>query len=114
VNSAESAYTIFNNALELPDPAERTAYLDDACARDAALRERVEKLLKADSEAGGFFSQPLNPAESIQSASAMAAHPMEKPGEQIERYNCSSKSAKADAVWFTWPSSRSRCGVEWR
>src|SRR5262249_37319446 len=34
-------------ALELTDPAARVAYLDHVCGSDAALRERVETLLRA-------------------------------------------------------------------
>ena len=48
----ESALTIFNNTLEMPDPAARVLYLNEACEADAALRRRVEKLLQAQDEAG--------------------------------------------------------------
>ena len=49
---------IFNRALELTDSAKRAAYLDDACAGDAKLREEVDALLKWDCEAGGFMNAP--------------------------------------------------------
>ena len=39
--------TIFDVARQMPDAPARAAYLDAACAGDASLRERVEKLLKA-------------------------------------------------------------------
>ncbi|MBS0202798.1 MAG: SUMF1/EgtB/PvdO family nonheme iron enzyme [Planctomycetes bacterium] len=39
--------TIFLNVLELPSPESRAVYLDEVCAGDAGLRERVEALLKA-------------------------------------------------------------------
>jgi serine/threonine protein kinase/WD40 repeat protein len=81
-----SAYTIFNNALELPDPAARARYVNEACAGDAALFERVEKLLLAHDEAGGFFSQPLNPTAPVQSTAATASLRMEKAGDIIGRY----------------------------
>src|SRR6266568_1209465 len=42
---------VFNAALELP-AAERGAYLDQICADDAALRQRVEELLQAGEQAG--------------------------------------------------------------
>ena len=54
----KSLQNLFNEALERPDAAERARFLDEACGADAALRERVEKLLRAHDEAGGFFSQP--------------------------------------------------------
>ena len=40
--------SIFIEALEREDPAERAAFLDQACAGDAALRERIERLLALD------------------------------------------------------------------
>ena len=47
--------TLFAEALERTDPAERAAYLDGACAGDAALRCRVEALLAAHDGAGRFL-----------------------------------------------------------
>jgi serine/threonine protein kinase/tetratricopeptide (TPR) repeat protein len=43
---------LFLAAVEKPTPVERTAFLDEACAGDAALRRRVEALLKAHDEPG--------------------------------------------------------------
>jgi len=43
----KSLQNLFNAALERPDAAERARFLDEACGADAALRERVEKLLRA-------------------------------------------------------------------
>ncbi len=39
-------------------PAERAAYLDEACAGDAALRAEVESLIGAYNRAGEFIEQP--------------------------------------------------------
>ncbi|MET0555854.1 MAG: protein kinase [Vicinamibacteria bacterium] len=39
-------------------PAERAAFLDEACAGDAGLRHEVESLLASHQEAGGFLSGP--------------------------------------------------------
>ena len=47
--------TIFAEALERTDPAERAAYLDRACGGDADLRRRVEALLAAHAGAGRFL-----------------------------------------------------------
>jgi serine/threonine protein kinase len=49
---------IFNGALDRTDPAERAAYLDQACGGDPALRARVEALLQSHDGAGGFLAQP--------------------------------------------------------
>ena len=37
---------IFFEAVEMPTPEGRAAYLQDACGRDVALRRKVEELLK--------------------------------------------------------------------
>jgi hypothetical protein len=50
--------TVFAAALALATPAERTAYLDEACAGDPELRRRVEALLDANDHAGGFLNAP--------------------------------------------------------
>jgi len=47
---------IFAAALER-DPSERTTYVDQACAADAALRNEVISLLEAHETAGGFIEQ---------------------------------------------------------
>ena len=40
-------------------PAERGAYLAEACGGDEVLRVEVEKLLQADADAGDFLARPL-------------------------------------------------------
>lgn len=49
--------TIFSAALDRA-PAEWPAYLDEACAGDGALRQRVEELLRSHAEAGRFLAGP--------------------------------------------------------
>src|SRR3954449_10460334 len=81
---------IFGAARRLP-AAERAAYLEDACAGDPALRERVEQLLQAGEEAGAFLSEPApgaerpaNPAGPDGSAPArrISTFPSEKAGDR--------------------------------
>jgi serine/threonine protein kinase len=50
--------TIFLAALDIADPAQRQAYLDQACAGDAALHHQVETLLAAHARAGSFLGVP--------------------------------------------------------
>src|SRR5262249_46978016 len=59
--------SIFLDALDQADPTQRSAYLDQACAGDAALRQRVEALLKTHAEAGGFLDKlaPQRVAEQL-------------------------------------------------
>jgi eukaryotic-like serine/threonine-protein kinase len=47
--------SIFGKALEIGSPAERDAYLDQACGGDPELRTEVASLLHARVAAGGFF-----------------------------------------------------------
>jgi WD40 repeat protein/tetratricopeptide (TPR) repeat protein len=50
---------IFTNALKLAAPAERAAYLDQACAGNPQLRADVEALLQAHARDSGFLEQPV-------------------------------------------------------
>jgi hypothetical protein len=58
MSPAMSEETIFAAALELPDPAERAAYLDTACGDDVALRRRVEDLLRAHEAVDSLLDAP--------------------------------------------------------
>jgi formylglycine-generating enzyme required for sulfatase activity/serine/threonine protein kinase len=49
---------IFLAALEIADPTDRAAYLDAACAGNAALRQQVLKLLAAHESSGEFMDIP--------------------------------------------------------
>jgi serine/threonine protein kinase len=53
-----SESSIFIAALARNDAAERAAYLDQACADNVALRQRIERLLKAHEPADGFLEPP--------------------------------------------------------
>jgi eukaryotic-like serine/threonine-protein kinase len=82
---------VFSAARRLPSEA-CAAYLDEACAGDAALRLRVEELLRASAEAGGFLQDPARgaerPADAVTSLDTLqnaAAHG-EKVGDRIGRY----------------------------
>src|SRR5262249_58313898 len=49
---------VFFAALEKATPAERSAYLDEACAGDADLRQEVEVLLRAHDRPDPLLDQP--------------------------------------------------------
>src|SRR5262245_33791844 len=49
------AKAIFLEALECEDAKALSRFLDQACGADAALRRRVEELLQANRDAGGFL-----------------------------------------------------------
>src|SRR5271155_3043001 len=54
--ATKNARDIFLEALDR-EPAARAAYLDEACGGDAALRQRVEALLRANDDPGAFLSE---------------------------------------------------------
>ncbi len=84
--------TIFTSALQRTSAGERTAYLDGACGDDAALRGRVEELLRAHEDADTFLSRPTAGARIVASpsdggGSAPGADSRgEGPGARIDRY----------------------------
>jgi eukaryotic-like serine/threonine-protein kinase len=50
--------TLFIEASEIANPAERAAFLDRACAGNADLRGRLDKLLAQHAQAGNFLDLP--------------------------------------------------------
>jgi eukaryotic-like serine/threonine-protein kinase len=58
MNDHSPLEAIFFAALDKGSPEERAAYLDEACAADAGLRRRLEKMLAAQAQAGSFLEQP--------------------------------------------------------
>jgi serine/threonine protein kinase/WD40 repeat protein len=87
---SEREIEVFNAALELP-AAERVAYLDQACAGDAALRRRVEELLQAEDKAGAFLESPAAVPPRLGGTIQIAQIPAEKPGDRIGRYKLREK-----------------------
>jgi eukaryotic-like serine/threonine-protein kinase len=73
--------SIFIEALEREDPAERTAFLDRACAGDPALRRRLERLLQRHQQADSFLETPA-PAPAAGDGEAGR----ERPGTLIGPY----------------------------
>ena len=81
---------LFNETLEL-EPARRAAFLDDACAGDAPLREEIESLLASHEEADEFLEQPAvetapellesDPGESLVGSSLGAYRIIRKLGQ---------------------------------
>jgi len=74
---------IFIAALQQEDPAQRQAYLDEACAQQPELREQVENLLRLNEGAGSFLEKPAAEA----AAPVTLDQPiLERPGTQIGPY----------------------------
>ena len=89
--SSDHELTVFSAARHLPAGA-RAAYLDEACAGNATLRRRVEELLQANEEAGGFLQDPApgapRPAVALTAPDSLksTAAPGEKVGDRIGCY----------------------------
>jgi serine/threonine protein kinase/WD40 repeat protein len=67
MNNPSPLEVIFFAALEKGSPQERAAYLDEACAGDPDLRQRVEKMISAQAQAGSFLEQPAHsPAVTVE------------------------------------------------
>src|ERR1039458_7563024 len=79
-NQPDREVAVFGAARRLP-ARERPAYLDQACAGDAALRQRIVELLQAGDEAGAFLESPA--AVPPVGTSRLPAN---KPGDRIGRY----------------------------
>src|SRR5437870_3248246 len=75
---------VFGVARRLP-AGERAAYLDEACAGNAALRQRVEELLRASEEAGGFL-QDAAPGAHRPMVALASSHPsaIQNPESKIQ------------------------------
>ncbi|MGH7507297.1 MAG: serine/threonine-protein kinase, partial [Longimicrobiales bacterium] len=74
---------ILDRVLDLP-PAEREAFLDEACAGDPVLRADAEALLEADRQATGFLEAPA--ASLLLAAEALPASAASNVGTVIGQY----------------------------
>jgi eukaryotic-like serine/threonine-protein kinase len=69
---------VFTNALKLATPAERAAYLDEACAGNPQLRADLEGLLQAQANDPDFLEQPVGPL-------GAATDERQAPGAPLDR-----------------------------
>src|SRR5262245_27169836 len=74
---------IFDAAMELP-PDQRAAHVNQACGSDAALRLRIEALLKACESRCEFLDSPNDPAAAA--PTHILPPTFEKAGDRIGRY----------------------------
>jgi serine/threonine protein kinase len=78
-----SAKDIFLAAVERANPAERAAFLDEACAGNAELRRRVDALLCAHDEPGNILDRPApegGPTAADDAASSDSGAPVAATG----------------------------------
>src|SRR5580765_2666104 len=78
---------IFIAALQKEDPAQRQAYLDEACAGQPELRQQVEQLLRLHQGAGSFLQNPAAESAATATIQNAAEQPSgEAPGTVIGPY----------------------------
>src|SRR4051794_8652726 len=75
--------SIFCGALERSTAGERAAYLEAACGEDAESRARIEALLQAREEAGGFLPEKTRDRDPRATTDQPAT---EQPGTVIGPY----------------------------
>src|SRR5215831_8582957 len=75
--------SIFAGAIERRSLGERAAFLDAACSADVGLRLRIEALLRAHEEAGGFLQDPTEAGDPVATVDRPAG---EGPGTVIGPY----------------------------
>src|SRR5688572_12853303 len=74
---------VFHIAVEIHDPLQRAAYIDEVCGTDISLRKEIEELLRHDQEGASFLESPPPGFQSIQTAPPTVT---ELPGSVIGRY----------------------------
>ncbi len=101
--------TIFLNALEFSEPAEREAYLDRACAGHAALRRDLAALIKSHEKATAFLETPA--VEQIATCELHSDTPSE-PGTPTDRVENAqpSKSGEHDLSFLSAPTRPGNLG----
>ena len=100
---------IFQRAVEL-QPDERAAFLEAACAGDAALRSDVERLISGHEQAGSFIESPAyeRAAELLTDEPAASI-----VGQLIAHYRIVAPLGRAGWARSIWRTIRS-WSVPWR
>jgi serine/threonine protein kinase len=108
--------TVFLLALDQPEGDERAAYLDDACAGDPALRQRVEALLRSHAQANDFLAVPATEryvrqrqewTEAMDTSSATLPRPGDDSGART------TVTAADEEMWFFLGPPRDAGALGW-
>src|SRR5438552_14744860 len=76
----KSLRALFDEVSEIEPEEARREFLNQACGTDAALREQIDQLLRANETAGGFLADPKREARPDSAAVSF------KEGDRIDRY----------------------------
>ncbi len=100
---------IFEAAIEITNTVKREAFLNEACAGDAALRERLDVLLASHGKASQFLSVPavdqIQPSRDAASSQTTMMPKSGTPQAREEDDEDSERNAGPD-VSFLQPSSK--------
>ncbi len=91
--------SIFLQALEINSAADRTEFLNQACADDPSLRSRVDQLLQSYSEAGSFLKIPA-----LEQSGAPHSTPLDPTETQAAQ---DTPGDRSDSLNFLQPTERS-------
>src|ERR1035437_10382312 len=78
--------SLLTAALEIPQPAERAAFLNQSCADNPALLDRVKRLLDADARSERVFAKCIASAGQLQDdqpSQPASLEADEKPGAEL-------------------------------
>lgn len=92
---------IFDEALQIPDPDRRSAFVADACGADQELRARVDRLLRISDSSVGLLERPA--VVSLAGLERRSEREL-RPGEFIGPYRLVRERGRGGmaVVWEAW------------
>jgi serine/threonine protein kinase len=99
---------LFDDALSLPNPAARAAFLAQTCRGDSELLRRLEGLLEANERAKIFFA--MDPM-ALPAEGALATSPPEKPAPTVEANPLEGTNARIGRYKLIERLGEGGCGV---
>lgn len=88
----EQISEIYHSALEIDSKEKRKVFLEKVCAEDTTLRQEVESLLAANSDAGNFIAEPI--VKNALASLALDNSSISLAGKNLGHYRILSKIAR--------------------